>query len=300
LASFDIEQAAFAGFGVFRRSPFSPIIWSTLYAVAWALVLIPFGGDLFKAIIQLVNSEGHPDPKAIASILISVAGMLLLLLPIGFVLGGVVPCAVYRAVLRPHEEGFAYLQLGRSEWIVMLVLFVKNVLLALGRAFLAFLTGVLVLLLPFHGVPIRWLFEFLSFLIILWLSLRLSLAGPMSFRDGQFRLFESWTLTRGQDARLFAVAVVIGVICVVVVMIAVCLAALAGYAIWGGPPVTNLAVLESETGPQMMAVLSPLFVLFALGEYLVAILLTPFVNAPWPLILQRLTQGPEATAIASA
>jgi hypothetical protein len=300
LASFDIEQAAFAGFGVFRRSPFSPVIWATLYAVGWGLVLLPFGGDLLKAIILLLNAGGHPDPKAIVDMLASLAGMLLLLLPIGFFLGGLVPCAVYRAVLRPDQEGFAYLQLGRSEWLVMLVLFVKSLLIGLARVFLAVVLGAVVILLPVHGPPVRWAFDGLSFIVTLWLSLRLSLAGPMSFRDGQFRLFESWTLTRGQDARLFAVAVIMGVICVVVVLIATCLGALAAYAVWGGPLVTSLALLESETGPQMMAVLAPLFVLFALGEYLVAILLTPFVNAPWPRILQRLTQGPEATPVASA
>ena len=35
-----------------------------------------------------------------------------------------------------------------------------------------------------------------------WISLRLSLAGPMTFAERQFRLFESWTLTRGHVKEL--------------------------------------------------------------------------------------------------
>lgn len=300
MASFDIEQAAFSGFGVLRRSPFSPVVWATLWAVAIGVVLVPFGSDLLGFVVMMINSGGHPDLKKALGAVVGMLGLALLWLPIGFVLGGVVPCAVYRAVLRPEEEGFAYLQLGRSEWIVMLVLFVKNLLIGMARVFLSMVLGVAVVLFSGHGLAARVLAEVVTLIVVLWLSLRLSLAGPMSFRDGRFRLFESWALTRGQDARLFGVALIIGLICVVVYLIAICLGAAAAFAIWGGPPVTSLALLQTQTGPQMMTVLAPLFVLVGLLEYLIAILVTPIVHAPWPRILQRMTEGPEAAPTASA
>jgi hypothetical protein len=42
--------------------------------------------------------------------------------------------------------------------------------------------------------------------LLIWLALRLSMAAPMTFADNQFRLFESWTLTKGQGWRLLGVA----------------------------------------------------------------------------------------------
>ena len=44
------------------------------------------------------------------------------------------------------------------------------------------------------------------------LALRLSMAGPMTFVAGEFRLFQSWRLTRGHAGSLFLVALLVAVI----------------------------------------------------------------------------------------
>ena len=47
----------------------------------------------------------------------------------------------------------------------------------------------------------------IAVVVLVWLGLRLSMAAPMTFVDRQFRLFESWSLTRGSAWRLLGVAV---------------------------------------------------------------------------------------------
>jgi hypothetical protein len=54
------------------------------------------------------------------------------------------------------------------------------------------------------------------FVGMIWVLLRLSMALPMSFADRQFRLFESWALTRGQAGNLFLLALLMFVILIVV------------------------------------------------------------------------------------
>lgn len=44
---------------------------------------------------------------------------------------------------------------------------------------------------------------------MLWLFLRFSLGLPMSFADSQFRLFDSWGLTRGQAGKMALVGVAV-------------------------------------------------------------------------------------------
>jgi hypothetical protein len=42
-----------------------------------------------------------------------------------------------------------------------------------------------------------------------WILLRFSLAGPMTFEDGEFRLFESWALTRGHALQLLGIRLLV-------------------------------------------------------------------------------------------
>ena len=69
--------------------------------------------------------------------------------------------------------------------------------------------------------------------VMIWVSLRLSLAGPITFTERQFRLFESWTLTRGRGWRLFGVAVIVAVVAMVIYFAAVILGLITGLALWG-------------------------------------------------------------------
>ncbi len=60
---------------------------------------------------------------------------------------------------------------------------------------------------------------------IIWVGLRWSLALPLTFAEGRFRLFESWALTRGHALKLFGLSVVLAVIVGVIGMVAECVLA---------------------------------------------------------------------------
>jgi hypothetical protein len=125
---------------------------------------------------------------------------------------------------------------------------------------------------------------------VVWLALRLSLAAPMSFEQGEFRLFESWPATRERVWTLFGVglvafgclilmemafAVIIGVI-----LVAGFAVALAGHV---SPGALQLVGKASDPAA-MMGLLWPLFAVIVPLSCLFtgagsAIVVAPFVRA---------------------
>ncbi len=57
---------------------------------------------------------------------------------------------------------------------------------------------------PFVQLPM----QMVSWSMSIWLGLRFCMVAPLIFNDRRFRLFESWTLTRGHVWNLFGVGLV--------------------------------------------------------------------------------------------
>jgi hypothetical protein len=64
VAEIAITQAAFAGFGILRRKPWAPLVWSLLYAGILGAMVIYLGGAFIQAIGKLITLRGggHPPP----------------------------------------------------------------------------------------------------------------------------------------------------------------------------------------------------------------------------------------------
>ncbi|MFY8210203.1 MAG: hypothetical protein ACOVOE_12915, partial [Caulobacter sp.] len=130
-------------------------------------------------------------------------------------------------------------------------------------------------------------------IVLVWLALRLSMAAPMTFVDNQFRLFESWSLTKGQGWRLLGMALllivfIIGVeILVTTVMLGTIFAA-------GG----SIAALHGEGGFEAFMARPPLTILREVWPWLavigaLAMLFSAVVHtiffAPWAAAHRALT-----------
>jgi len=287
VAGFSITEAAFTGFGVLRRHPLAAIVWSFVSVVFLGVVLLLFGGALITAIMTVAR-VGNGDTPPAATILELIGGSIgfFLVLLIGLtLLSAIITCAVFRAVLEPNASSFFYMRLGASELWLILVNIVLGLLMFAVSLAMAIPLGIITLMTA-HSVETSLVVRIIGQLVIngvtIWLRLRLSMSAPMTFADRQFRLFESWTLTRGHGWALFAVALLLGL-----------LGLAGGATILGGLALgDNLKTLFLTQPPE--AVLSMLVPLMALGLTLLmvaGVVLTPVFFAPWARIYQRLKPG---------
>jgi len=134
---------------------------------------------------------------------------------LGVVAMAVVSSGVYRAVLEPEKSAYGYLRLGRQELLVGMVVVVMYMLMVIAVVAVFVPLGIVAAVGQMGGgAAPSWGEGLMLFLMacgaaagLIYVLLRLSLAPSMSFSERAFRLFESWSLTRGAGWKLFGVAV---------------------------------------------------------------------------------------------
>ncbi len=137
-----------------------------------------------------------------ANLLLSIAG--------GFV-GAILSCAVLRAVLKPEDGRFAYLRLAqprrflpadvwrRDPFIVAILIIVIPLTMVVVIAVVVHAAGAAVL------VALAGCMSLLALLI--YVLLRLSMAGPMIVEDTFNRPDDTWSLTRGRVSELLPIGI---------------------------------------------------------------------------------------------
>lgn len=185
MSAFSASDAALEGFQVLGRHWRVVAGWCLFFVLAFvALVVMATFGTFAIAL-------GSGSPAQAQSLSAGLGGILVVLGSLA--VDAAVVAALYRLMLEPGAPPqFFYLRFSRAEarllglWIVVLVgvgaLFLVGYLLlsTLGRA---------------SAVAAAWgAPAFVA--VIVWLLLRLSLAGPANFATGRFGLTESWRLTR--------------------------------------------------------------------------------------------------------
>ena len=256
-------------FGVFRAHPVAVAIWGGIYLagnVAMLLVMQP----MMAAALNPAMSAG---PAAMMSMM---GPMWLLSLLLGLV-GLVLYTAAMRSVLRPGAGGVAFLRLGLDE----LRMFVLLILFAVA-AFALIFAASLVLGLFSAGVAagsdsvatvviFSILIGVIIFAAMIYLTIRFSLAFPLTLHRGAFAIGEAWRLSRGHFWTLFGAALVVSVIGFILSM-AINLVAMGSYfgdilAAAGNPDATMLA---AERQAARVGRLSAVMVLQSIGGALVA------------------------------
>ena len=296
MASIAITQAAFAGFGVLRRKPWAPLVWSVVYVLAVAAVVLFLGAAFIGAFGRLMLLGPKASAADIFALLGAVVGGYFLLVLVLWVVGAIINMAVVRAVLAPEDAAFAYLRFGRAElWLMLanLVLFILYMVVSFALAIPVALIGAVATLASHDAAPfVSLLVQLVTWAVSIWLMLRFSMMAPMIFTERRFRLFESWTLTRGHAWSLFGVGVVVALVSLAVY---VALAAL-GFAI-GVPLFQSLHLGPTAEGffsqpPQAIwNALAPLLALYAVLAFVASVILTPLFFAAWPEAYRQLTRG---------
>ncbi|WGM31599.1 hypothetical protein [Brevundimonas sp. NIBR11] len=285
--TFSATEAAFEGFRVVRRHPLAVLFWGLAYALMYGVVFGLFGGPLTSMMAAMIANmtEGASSATEIEQLGESSAGIIWLLAPLLLVLGSVTSAAVARAVLRPSESAFGYLRLGGDELRVLAVSVVLFIV-TLGASMLLFgLTGVLVELAKAvnAGVAILVLILFgcASVGALLWLTVRLSLAVPITVAEQRIAPFASFALTKGQTPSLLGMAILAGVMSMLVSLLVSVVALPATIAIGGE---SGLMAYAGRSTLEILQQAAPVVIVWVLvnalqGALQLAVLYAPFSAA---------------------
>ena len=222
MAAFSSNGAIASGFRLIGAKPALILVWGLVYVllavVPQFLLIGRFLPDLlifYRDAIQAASAGTMPAPSDdLIRMQSQIARFQPLQILAGLIGAAIVHSAVYRAILEPENDRFFYLRLGAQElWVglVSIVLIVMIALAAIAGAIPAALLTAIVA--GVTGGPSSWAAGLMVFLLIfavmalaIWVALRLSMALPESFALRNFRLFESWEMTKGLGWQLFGVA----------------------------------------------------------------------------------------------
>lgn len=313
MATFSISDAVGAGFDVIRRRPLSILAWGLAYfalAVLPSLGLMALVGEDMIAFFSdaMRNPAAEPDLEA----MVRLNGTMTVYQPVAFLTAiaarAVLTAAVFRAVLEPQNRGFFYLRLGKDELWQALIYLCLCVLFFIVAMLVLFGGGALGAAAWFIGslAPAPWsgVIQGIGIAAVVvaavvafaWVALRLSLAAPMSFADRTFRLFESWTLTRGQTWRLFGLALLVGLVTLAVELVIAALfwAAFLGFGFSGGFDPQRIEAFFQQPVETWVAALAPVVMVIAVVGSLLTGALYAIMTAPWAVAYRQLGGASQA------
>ncbi len=297
MTTFSFGGAVGAGFGVIARNPLAFLAWCAVYLVVALGPLALMAATIwpqFGALAALAEAEVDPDSPAATQQMMSLMGQInalsLLQWATSLASSALIVGAVFRAVLEPQNRRWFFLRLGRQEFWLALCLVVVAVVAGLLAALSMFPIMITSLVLVAAG-PTQTLtpgvglglgaMVLIALGAMLWLFVRFSLGLPMSFAGSYFRLFESWTLTRGHAAKMVLVGVVVSLLATLVQM-----------AVFVGFIFAAVAVLrptaEFDVTTLTFVQVAPILALAAVLMALVSVFGTVLYSAPLAQIYRQL------------
>lgn len=237
-------------FGLLRERPVSVIIWALTYSVGSIILSLGLTFAMFGALM--------PDPQnamQAGSMFGSMFGLMLLVYLAILFLGAVVMTAVFRAMLRPEEGGFAFMRLGMDELrmfgLIILVIIAGFIAILIGELLL-FLLIMIVSVVLGQGMitgAISFLLGLSFFCAVIWAYVRISLILPLSYYRGRITVDGAWALTKGRFWTLFGSYFLVALIFVIV----------GGVFVWSTMGGYFAAVAQAGRDPAQMQALSEAF-----------------------------------------
>lgn len=189
-----VGEAILAGFRLVSREP---LVFAGWIAVDFLVSM------LTSVLLQASGAAANPA---------AAAGLAPVFLVLGWLLGAVLAGGVLRAVETPDDRRGLYLRLGAQEGWLALAFLALGVILFLAGMLTVVVAGVALGTVADSGpglIAVLGLVYALALAVCVWLSARLGLSLPLSFRNRRLQLAESWRRTRPQAGRIFAVLAVL-------------------------------------------------------------------------------------------
>lgn len=322
MGSFSIGQAFGAGFGLVARRPLSVTVWGLVYSLInylpFILLIAFMGKELMTVYGDLISASlAGEDPKAQMDGLMALSMKMQIINVLSYVTPivscAIINAAVFRAILRPSDGGFLGMKLGMDEvWqgLIYLCLVIILMIAAFVVMLIAAALGVAVWFLgQAAGSPAAGWIQALGFIILgvlafgvlIWLALRLSLAGPVSFDRRGFELFESWTLTKGQSGQLFLLGLLLAIVGFVIqsILLVIFVALfIAGGSVQGLSPESIEAFFAQDPGVWMMQIAPIAAAILGISALLTGALYTIWL-APWASAYRQIVGEPAPAAAAT-
>ena len=308
MPGFSASEAALEGFRITRENPraFGAWIGATLLVNAISVVIDVFMPVSVKRGLESI-SAGDPltGPQLLDALFVSAPVILL-----GLAVLCVMAAAVYRVIFRHDDTRFGYLRLGADELRLMGLTLIYIFLFICLVVAVGMVSGLFVALASLAGSAVQgvvgWLSLPISFGVILFVLVRLSLAPVATFAEQRITIFESWTLTRGKFWPL-AGAYALAVCCIAVVGIlalVVFIALVGAIVILAGGKLADVAAILNPKDPSLRSYLSFGLVASMMLSSVFSALWNAVIVSPgavayqhlhgWPPPVQPLTAQPEA------
>jgi len=211
---FSVTKAAFAGFGLARRRPAAFLFWFAYLLVmsifSWGISTLVFFPPDAAAMFQ--GAAGGASRTAMDLIQRYATG-LLFLLGFGVLTYAILGSAVLRAMLKPDDDRFGYLRLGKDEALQIGLGFLTLIVFICVYFIFAVISGiglqVLSALAPGPQLTVV-VVPPLAFLVLAVFSIRFSLAPVHTFDSGSINLLTSWALTGRRLGQVVCTYLLIG------------------------------------------------------------------------------------------
>ncbi|MFI4936440.1 MAG: hypothetical protein ACHP7N_17665 [Caulobacterales bacterium] len=312
MAEISIGSALGSGFNLIGRRPFSVLVWGLVrmaLVVAAVAMLAPFYIDMFATFARSAQAgaSGPPDFSAMMPRMMAMQGLAQLVNILQLLVGAVIYCAVFRAVLHPDRSAFAYLRVSAPELFLVVLIFAGSIALVFAILLVALPIGIVIGIVAAtsHGsgvgfaifLPILILVLLIAILIV---ALRFSFVGPMMVDDGKFHLFESWNLTKGHTGSLFVIALgLFGIALVAELVLGVILfglgAAMLGAAAGG---FDHLPAFFSQPPMVIFQALAPGLIVYAVLAVPLTGCAVAIFAAPWAHAYRDLAAGDKSETFA--
>ena len=213
MTPFSASDAALEGFNLIRRRWRVVLGWAVFNLLA--LVMVVVLSAILSLVVTAVAGGVATNTPAMAA-----AGIFVVLCTL--LTQAIIAAGVFRLELRPDEPSFLHLRIGAAE-----VRLVAVWVLSLTGAWVIGWAGALV-----GGAmgSVGVLAEGVAGLLVIYLGLRLALAGPVSLAERKVDFPRSWALTRGRVLAMLgmsALSFCLIALVMVAVLVALVLAALA-------------------------------------------------------------------------
>jgi hypothetical protein len=222
MAHLSVGDAAGAGFKLIGGKPLSVFAWGLFAIVLGVLPVMAMMGTSMTPLMDMMRDmKLHPETPPSQAQMMHMYGNMMFVNPLmrlaSMVIKTMLAAAVFRAVLEPKKNAFAYLRLSMQEVWILLVSIVETIMIVVGAAVALLVCGLIVGVVASSATKMAAgltgvVLAVICVVALIWVLLRLSMATPMSFEERGFRLFESWKITRGHAFGLFLLALLIGVI----------------------------------------------------------------------------------------